>query len=57
MTLPEGLFLQSNVGLNPATPVFEEVLGPLESREALWHRLRHLRVDGRMFRGYAPKKS
>ena len=57
MSLPEGIVLQSNVADNPMTPVFEGILGPVESREALWRRLRELHVDGRMFRGYATDES
>lgn len=57
MKLPEGIFLQSNVADNPMTPVFEGTLGPVESREALWRRLRELHVDGRMFRGCATDES
>lgn len=49
MSLPEGILLQSNVAFNPLAPVLEGVLGPMESRDALWHSLKDLRVDGRLF--------
>ena len=57
MSLPEGILLQSNVGDNPLTPTFEGVLGPLETREALWRKLIELRVDGRTFRGFTTEES
>jgi hypothetical protein len=52
MTLPDGLVLQSNMGFNPTTPVFEAVLPPMAEREKVWARLQELRVAGGKFRAF-----
>ncbi|MGO9432970.1 MAG: hypothetical protein ACLP00_01590 [Terracidiphilus sp.] len=57
--LPEGMLLQSNVAIDPLSPIFEETLGPKDkdTREAVWKRMKKLRVDRRMFRGYMTTES
>jgi hypothetical protein len=57
MSLPEGVILQSNVGHDPFTPVFEDVLGPMAKREEVWAKMRALKVAGRMFRAFTAKES
>jgi hypothetical protein len=57
MTLPEGVILQSNVALDPFTPVFEGVLGATAKREEVWAKMRNLKVTGRMFRAFSTKES
>lgn len=57
MTLPEGVILQSNVGIDPVSPIFEEVLGPMTKREEVWAKIRELKVAGRMFRAFATKEA
>jgi hypothetical protein len=52
LDLPAGIFLVSNVMFDDRTPRFAEELGPRPSREALWVRLRRLKLAGRHFGGY-----
>ena len=54
--LPEGLLIQSNCGEGPFG-LFEERLGPKDRREEVWERLRHRRLAGRLFRGFADEAS
>lgn len=56
LSLPEGLLIQSNCGPGPLN-LFEERLGPLDRREEVWGRLRQLRLDGRLFRGFSNEES
>jgi hypothetical protein len=37
---------------NPLIPIYEGYLGPIETRESTWQKMRELGVDGRLFRGY-----
>lgn len=48
--LPEGGILQSNTTYDDASPRFERILGPKESREELWTQLKKECLDGRKFR-------
>jgi hypothetical protein len=57
MSLPQGLLLQRNVTEGPFEPIFEGVLGPVESRNVLWQVLRKLNVDGRTFCAYTTNES
>jgi len=43
--ISEGAVLQSNVGLHPLVPIFEDVLGPMSKREEVWAALRELKVQ------------
>lgn len=57
MQLPDGMIIQSNVFHEPFNPVFEVKLGPRETREALWKKIRECHVDRRTFRGFSSEAS
>ena len=57
MSLPNGIFLQSNVYHDPLSPKFEGYLGPMETRESTWKQMKELEVDGRLFCGYVTEES
>ena len=57
VTLPEGVILQSNMGFDPFSPIFEDVLGPVTKREEVWAKMRELKVAGGTFRAFTTKES
>ena len=45
MSLPQGVYLASNVALMPGQPIFAETLAALGEREAQWKKIVVVRVD------------
>ena len=48
MSLPQGVYLASNVALMPGQPIFAETVAPPEEREAQWKRIVAARVDNQL---------
>lgn len=58
LKLPTGMLLQSNICFGgPNRPAIEVVLGEPETKQAVWLRVRSLRLAGTKFRGFSDERS
>lgn len=48
MSLPQGVYLASNVALSPGQPIFAETVASLGEREAQWKRMVAVRVNNQL---------